>query len=45
MLTNFNAEAEGIRSDDIVARLAAMIPQDPKALGEGRVFEPAFKTA
>jgi MoxR-like ATPase len=29
IITNFNAEAEGIKPDDIVARLAAMIPRDP----------------
>ena len=30
IITNFNAEAEGIRPDEIVRRLAAMIPRDPK---------------
>jgi MoxR-like ATPase len=29
IITNFNAEAEGIKPDDIVQRLAAMIPRDP----------------
>lgn len=29
IITNFNAEAEGIRPDDIVKRLAEMIPRDP----------------
>jgi MoxR-like ATPase len=29
ILTNFNAEAEGVRPDDIVQRLAALIPRDP----------------
>ncbi|HEV3116056.1 MAG TPA: AAA family ATPase [Gemmataceae bacterium] len=29
IITNFNAEAEGIRPDDIVRRLADMIPRDP----------------
>ncbi len=45
LMTNFNAEAEGIRPDDIVARLAAMIPQDPQSLAPGKSFEPVFKTA
>jgi MoxR-like ATPase len=29
IITNFNAEAEGIRPDDIVRRLIEMIPRDP----------------
>jgi MoxR-like ATPase len=29
IITNFNAEAEGIKPDDIVKRLADMIPRDP----------------
>jgi MoxR-like ATPase len=29
IITNFNAEAEGIKPDDIVQRLADMIPRDP----------------
>jgi len=29
IITNFNAEAEGIRPDDIVRRLTDMIPRDP----------------
>jgi MoxR-like ATPase len=35
IITNFNAEAEGIKPDDIVKRLADMIPRDPqdKAVG------------
>jgi MoxR-like ATPase len=30
IITNFNAEAEGIKPDDIVRRLAGLIPRDPK---------------
>jgi MoxR-like ATPase len=30
IITNFNAEAEGIKPDDIVRRLADLIPRDPK---------------
>ena len=35
IITNFNAEAEGVKPDDIVKRLADMIPRDPqdKAVG------------
>jgi MoxR-like ATPase len=29
IITNFNAEAEGIKPDDIVKRLTALIPRDP----------------
>jgi MoxR-like ATPase len=29
IITNFNAEAEGIKPDDIVRRLSDMIPRDP----------------
>jgi MoxR-like ATPase len=38
IITNFNAEAEGIRPDNIVQRLADMIPRDPQEAletGEG----------
>ncbi len=38
IITNFNAEAEGIKSDDIVQRLAEHIPSDPsQADGRGRL--------
>jgi MoxR-like ATPase len=30
IITNFNAEAEGVKPDDIVRRLADLIPRDPK---------------
>jgi MoxR-like ATPase len=30
IITNFNAEAEGIKPDDIVRRLADLIPRDPQ---------------
>ena len=29
IITNFNAEADGVRPDDIVQRLIALIPRDP----------------
>ncbi len=42
ILINFNAEAEGIRSDDIVKKLAALIPMDG---GINRSMPKVFKTA
>ncbi len=33
IITNFNAEAEGVRPDDIVRRLAELIPRDPAEKG------------
>jgi MoxR-like ATPase len=37
IITNFNAEAEGIRPDDIVRRLIEIIPRDPSEKAEGKV--------
>ncbi len=34
VMTNFNAEAEGLRPDDIVRKLADLIPQDARRLTE-----------
>ena len=42
ILINFNAEAEGIRSDEIVKKLAALIPMDG---GINRSMPKVFKTA
>lgn len=42
ILTNFNAEAEGIRPDDIVKKLAEVITADP---GIDRLLPKVFKTA
>src|SRR5262249_24789524 len=33
IITNFNAEAEGVKPDDIVRRLADLIPRDPNEKG------------
>jgi MoxR-like ATPase len=44
ILTNFNAEAEGIKPDDIVRRLIDLIPADPGRLASGNLPE-IFKTA
>jgi MoxR-like ATPase len=45
IITNFNAEADGVSPDTIVGRLTALIPADPsKATRGGRlpeVFRPA----
>jgi MoxR-like ATPase len=37
IITNFNAEAEGIKPDEIVRRLSDIIPRDPneKAVAAG----------
>jgi MoxR-like ATPase len=37
IITNFSAEAEGIKPDDIVAKLAAMIPVDESEGASGRM--------
>lgn len=42
ILTNFNAEAEGIRPDDIVKKLADLIPPDGSV---DRLLPKVFKTA
>jgi MoxR-like ATPase len=42
ILTNFNAEAEGIRPDDIVKKLMALIPEDGVV---DRLLPKVFKTA
>ena len=43
IITNFNAEAEGIKPDNIVRRLAEIIPRDPneEALARGKASAPA----
>jgi MoxR-like ATPase len=45
ILTNFNAEAEGVKPDDLIERLCELIPEaekDPAARGEApEVFRPA----
>lgn len=42
ILTNFNAEAEGIRPDDIVKKLIALVPADGTV---SRLLPKVFKTA
>jgi len=45
IITNFNAEAEGITTDDIVARLVEIIPNDPAATKSTNNFPNVFKSA
>jgi MoxR-like ATPase len=45
IITNFNAEAEGIKSDEIVRRLAELIPNDPGRLEVHGKMPEIFKTA
>ena len=45
IITNFNAEAEGVKPDDIVARLVEMIPTAPEKGGRGGGFPDIFKSA
>jgi MoxR-like ATPase len=44
IITNFNAEAEGIRSDDIITRLSELIPTDPGKLAARGKLPEVFKT-
>ena len=45
IITNFNAEAEGITTDEIVHRLAEVIPQDASAAKSKSPLPDIFKTA
>ncbi|MEX2287948.1 MAG: MoxR family ATPase [Planctomycetaceae bacterium] len=45
IITNFNAEAEGISTDDIVSRLAEVIPTDGTKAGMGGRLPEIFKSA
>jgi len=46
IITNFNAEAEGIKPENIVQRLAEIIPRDPneEALASGKAPAPVVAT-
>jgi MoxR-like ATPase len=44
ILTNFNAEAEGVKPDDIVRRLIEFIPADEEEMNRGRLPE-VFRSA
>ncbi|MFN0050643.1 MAG: AAA family ATPase [Planctomycetales bacterium] len=45
IITNFNAEAEGIKPDDIIRRLAELIPHDPAGLAKLSRLPDVFSTA
>jgi MoxR-like ATPase len=45
IMTNFNAEAEGVKPDDIVARLMAIIEPDEEAHDERGKLPEVFKSA
>jgi MoxR-like ATPase len=45
IVTNFNAEAEGVDSDEIVRRLAELIPAGAASAGVGNRIPPVFKEA
>ena len=44
IITNFNAEAEGVTPDDIVHRLIEMVPADPSTASASAGFPEIFKT-
>ena len=41
IITNFNAEAEGVKPDDVVRRLIDMIPRDPNERVEAPAGPPS----
>ena len=45
IVTNFNAEAEGLKPDDILARLLKTIPVDESEAGQGGKLPKLFKSA
>ena len=45
IVTNFNAEAEGIKPDEIIRRLIALIPADETEKSERGKMPEVFKTA
>ncbi len=45
IITNFNAEAEGVTPDEIVRRLAEIIPTDSTVLNGAGKLPPIFKSA
>ncbi len=45
IITNFNAEAEGIKSDEIVKRLSELIPRDPSRPQSSGKLPAVFKAA
>jgi MoxR-like ATPase len=45
IVTNFNAEAEGLKPDDILARLLKIVPVDESEAGQGGKLPKLFKSA
>ena len=45
IVTNFNAEAEGLKPDDILARLLKAVPVDPSEAKQGGKLPGLFKSA
>ena len=45
IITNFNAEAEGIKADDIIDRLIALVPTDPGKLNVRGKLPEVFRSA
>jgi MoxR-like ATPase len=45
IITNFNAEAEGIKSDEIVRRLSELIPRDASRLEKSGKLPEVFQAA
>jgi len=45
IVTNFNAEADGVKTDDLVRRLAEAIPKDPTAGKRGFGLPQIFKSS
>ena len=45
IITNFNAEAEGIKTDDIIRRLAEIIPTDPSKTSLTTKLPQIFKSS
>ena len=45
IITNFNAEAEGLRPDDMVARLIKTVPVDEREAEQGGKLPKLFRSA
>ena len=45
IMTNFNAEAEGVKTDDIVQRLTELIPVAEDELSESAAIPEVFRSA
>jgi len=45
IVTNFNAEADGISTDDLIRRLIEVVPKDPSEINQGFGFPQLFKSS